>query len=640
MAESLSLAASGIAVAQLGLVTGGAVLKLKQLWNQVKDAPETISDLIERVDLIYPSVWDFERQCTQSGLPPALWNSSTAAQSILYCRKALKKLSDVVDGLSAQISTKQGFRQRLVAFKVVLKKDELKRLEEQLRNSLEILRFAQDAYTRQVESLSYHSWMLTSYRALVMATPDIVTQKFQQAIQCNCSHTTRPFRVEPSSPDIRKQEDGLKYIRSNSRRVCHIKWRIGNHWIPTSLFGHLSFRTGPNGFAAEFRGPRSTWDVQLRLYSHRPRTDSIFRSVKGGDIADMQSMFDQRKASPFDRDEDGWTLIHHAVACSEVEITRLLFEMGMGLTETDKWGRHPLAWIGFWKSRYGLENGKELTRLLLPEADVAEINPQSSSLMCRCPVTSSWDILQDWQPILCPSHNQTTIASRVDKLAFAFFGEAEIQQSLLNPEWSAEPEMLCNEAMARHGFSLLHQVAENFASFPYIDDHEINGRLAFAKSVMRMTNDLHPIVLSATYAIPCVSPATQVTPLLHLILEQISWVSPSYFTMQRTVNGILREWVELLTGIGMNVEKYGETEYNILRNTNVESYFSFEAGTTLWEETEVPIEGSEILLYGFTYGPSVKDWTRLCNEPTDRFAGEFWDLVEECPLGMPGAWFE
>ncbi|KAK6827412.1 hypothetical protein PG987_010753 [Apiospora arundinis] len=148
MAEPLGVVASGIAVAQLGVATGGALLKLKQLWDQVNDAPETISDLIERIDLIYPSVWDFEQQCSQYGLPPTLWDNTTATRSLAYCRKALKKLSDVVDAFAAQIATRRGFRQRLVAFKVALKKEELKRLEQQLKNSLEVLQHAQDAYTR------------------------------------------------------------------------------------------------------------------------------------------------------------------------------------------------------------------------------------------------------------------------------------------------------------------------------------------------------------------------------------------------------------------------------------------------------------------------------------------------------------
>lgn len=148
MAEPLSVVASGIAVAQLAVATGGAVLKLKKLWGQVNDAPETISDLIGRLELISSFVKDFERQCNQPGLPPMLWDNSTATQSVDYCLRALTRLSNVVDDLSAKITSTSGFRKHLTAFKVVLKKDELKRLEEHLRNSLDVLRFPQEAYTR------------------------------------------------------------------------------------------------------------------------------------------------------------------------------------------------------------------------------------------------------------------------------------------------------------------------------------------------------------------------------------------------------------------------------------------------------------------------------------------------------------
>ena len=50
MAEALGVAASGIAVAQLSIQVGSTVSKLKQLWDQVKDVPEDIADLMEQID--------------------------------------------------------------------------------------------------------------------------------------------------------------------------------------------------------------------------------------------------------------------------------------------------------------------------------------------------------------------------------------------------------------------------------------------------------------------------------------------------------------------------------------------------------------------------------------------------------------
>lgn len=327
MTEPLGVVASGIAVAQLGVATGGAVLKLRQLWGQVKDAPETISDLIERIDLIYPSVWDFEQQFAHSELPPMLWDRTTAVRSLAYCQKALMKLSGVVDGLSAKITSRRGLQLKLVAVKVVLKKDELKKLEEQLRNALDILKFAQDAYTRWVERIICDLWLLTINRALLTATPDIVALRLQQSRESCLPSTMQCAEAETSFSDIREEEDEKALIPTNSKIAHPVHRRSTSRWRPASAYGSLSVRRGPNEFHAEFRPPwwlaglassltfhmstyRSAWDVQVRLYTERSRKDSVFLMAEDGDVAGLRSLFELRKASPFDRDENGWTLFH------------------------------------------------------------------------------------------------------------------------------------------------------------------------------------------------------------------------------------------------------------------------------------------------------------------------------------------
>ncbi|RYP07837.1 hypothetical protein DL765_008990 [Monosporascus sp. GIB2] len=40
----------------------------------------------------------------------------------------------------------------------------------------------------------------------------------------------------------------------------------------------------------------------------------------------------------------------------------------------------------------------------------------------------------------------------------------------------------------------------------------------------------------------------------------------------------------------------------------------------------------------YKYGPEPEDWDVYWSEPTDEFAGDFWELVENPPLQVPGAW--
>ncbi|KAK7955656.1 uncharacterized protein PG986_004878 [Apiospora aurea] len=110
--------------------------------------------------------------------------------------------------------------------------------------------------------------------------------------------------------------------------------------------------------------------------------------------------------------------------------------------------------------------------------------------------------------------------------------------------------------------------------------------------------------------------------------------------MLKSVNTGLQEWIAMLIEAGVDVEEYGRREWDILKDTNPKSYISFTAGPRWRKDHELPFKANELYLYGFKYGPNVEDWDILCNEPTDRFAGEFWDLVEDRPLDIPGAWYD
>ncbi|KAK6827413.1 hypothetical protein PG987_010754 [Apiospora arundinis] len=124
---------------------------------------------------------------------------------------------------------------------------------------------------------------------------------------------------------------------------------------PWSTFGTWSIRTGAQEVDAEFRPPwwlaglvssfylhmskhNSAWDIQLRLYLDRPGNDPIFAMARYGDVVGLQSLFDQRRASPFDRDEMGWTLLHFTISSSQLEATKFLIEMGADFTEPSRSG--------------------------------------------------------------------------------------------------------------------------------------------------------------------------------------------------------------------------------------------------------------------------------------------------------------
>lgn len=146
MAEALGIAASGITVAQLSSQVGGAVLKLKQLWDEVKDVPEDIADLMEQIDCLDPVLWETENNFNQGALPSIVWDELASKKTTMYCRKALHNLTQMVDELNHQINNSNKYCRKMAAIKVLIKKDILKKLERRLENAVKMLTLAQQSY--------------------------------------------------------------------------------------------------------------------------------------------------------------------------------------------------------------------------------------------------------------------------------------------------------------------------------------------------------------------------------------------------------------------------------------------------------------------------------------------------------------
>ncbi|KAF7181278.1 hypothetical protein CNMCM7691_000496 [Aspergillus felis] len=91
----------------------------------------------------------------------------------------------------------------------------------------------------------------------------------------------------------------------------------------------LSFRT-PLLFVDKFwniniTGINSGWDFSIRSYNVIPDKSAIIHHCQNGNIEEIQRLFDNHLASPFDCDEHGWSLLHRAVAWGQLEVCKFLF---------------------------------------------------------------------------------------------------------------------------------------------------------------------------------------------------------------------------------------------------------------------------------------------------------------------------
>lgn len=153
MAEVLGLVASGISVAQVAGSIVTTSLKVKGLLDEIKDAPETLENMLDQIDLLTPilceATADSHEVAGTSPLPlPATSHLQQALQKTLAaCQTAGEQLQLLATDLMSQINVAHGGVRRMRAIvKVVLKKSTLARYEARLQKIIQLLTLAQNTY--------------------------------------------------------------------------------------------------------------------------------------------------------------------------------------------------------------------------------------------------------------------------------------------------------------------------------------------------------------------------------------------------------------------------------------------------------------------------------------------------------------
>jgi len=137
MAEVLGVVASGIAVAQLAGQVTKSIVKLKDYWDQVRDAPAEIKYLLKEIDSL-----SLILQHIQGGQVGLSSDSACVQQCFELCQEAATELGELVKAMSEKIEGNREWKKRVGSAKVVLKKEEIKKLKKRIKNAVSLLSLA------------------------------------------------------------------------------------------------------------------------------------------------------------------------------------------------------------------------------------------------------------------------------------------------------------------------------------------------------------------------------------------------------------------------------------------------------------------------------------------------------------------
>ena len=162
MAEVVGIAAGSVGFATLAAQVAKRVVKLKSYWEEMKDVPEDIEDLLEQLHIFSEILDDIKNDQKQNPISPLLLDSTSTLRCLTLCKQAVERLQGLVDELFSDIQKRNKMKRTWASAKVILGKDKLERYKKKLERAVSLLSLSQQSYTRYPSQVSLKSTLISS----------------------------------------------------------------------------------------------------------------------------------------------------------------------------------------------------------------------------------------------------------------------------------------------------------------------------------------------------------------------------------------------------------------------------------------------------------------------------------------------
>lgn len=147
MAELVGAVASGFTLAGVAVGSARTVVRLKQLWSEVKEVPEAIQTLMDQVELFEHIIAEMEQATSVApvDLVPAFGTNTALARSTEHCQRHLRGLADLINDLETEINAQKRRKRSVAKFKIALGASNLAEFEKRMREAVSTLVIAMNA---------------------------------------------------------------------------------------------------------------------------------------------------------------------------------------------------------------------------------------------------------------------------------------------------------------------------------------------------------------------------------------------------------------------------------------------------------------------------------------------------------------
>ncbi|KAL2675132.1 hypothetical protein Neosp_011312 [[Neocosmospora] mangrovei] len=333
----METAASIIAFVQITGDIVKLIIKVNQLWSEATDLPHDLQDLLEELKDYSILFEELKEQLEADNATNTARSDSCVARSFVNSQQAHKILKELLDEMSTQVqSKKEGFQRTFTALKLATKKEKLEKFQKRLKRSIRFLNASIMTYQlavsrRNADTIvsrvtSNFSDQLNAFELKHASTIRTIGSLEQKPVHEQISINRAP--TSPGQAIISKSA----YIKSSNSRMGLTYTKEKNAWrarlrLPTWL--------SPAVYEFQSSSTLSSWSFTYRVYNIISPESEILQTIEKGDKDGVLELFNARKASPFDQDHRGYSLLYHAAQNKQYEICQILLKMGLKGTLTD-----------------------------------------------------------------------------------------------------------------------------------------------------------------------------------------------------------------------------------------------------------------------------------------------------------------
>jgi hypothetical protein len=256
MAEVFGVAAGTIGVVSLSIQLAESLQKVKSFYAAVKNAPTQVEELIEEIEIMQDILSDLE-----SGSQSANMASSA---SMRRCMKVAQRATKSFVAFSGQLQARIKKSRFRGGVKFALSRDDIKEMLDQLERTKSSLNLAYSLY-QQATFEDRHAALLSAVSS-------------SQGVAIGTAQDT--VKLERSVSQV-------------SRRSCLSGNRLFHMTTPEWISNTI--------WQFEMRRSIAGFNVLLRTYGIVRADAPVLIACMNGDVVEMQRLFDNRLASPYDR---------------------------------------------------------------------------------------------------------------------------------------------------------------------------------------------------------------------------------------------------------------------------------------------------------------------------------------------------